>query len=256
MARRPTSRRGKTGIRIDLSGVEVQKKVPEGEYVAKVKSVKEEEGNAAPYLAWSFTIDGGDYEGATLYYNTSLAEQSLWNLRGLLEALDLDIPDSAFDLDTEDLVDRRVNLVVEIENYEGKRRPRVVDFSPVEDEEDEKPAKGKRRSAKDDDDDEDDRPTRKRRASSDDEDEKPARRRRGAAKDDDDEDEKPAKRGGKAAKKKSAPTQEDIDEMDEDGLEGFINEHDLDVDLSKYKTLRKMKAAVIDAAQDAEILGE
>lgn len=46
-------------------------------------------------------------------------------------------------------------------------------------------------------------------------------------------------------------TEDDIQEMSEDELEELIEKHELDVDLSDHKTLRKQKNAVIDACEEA-----
>lgn len=51
-------------------------------------------------------------------------------------------------------------------------------------------------------------------------------------------------------------TADDIKEMSEDELEALIEEHDLDVKIGKLKTLRKKRAAVLEAAEEAEILDE
>ena len=51
-------------------------------------------------------------------------------------------------------------------------------------------------------------------------------------------------------------TEEDINGMDQDQLENLVDAHELDVDLDDFKTLRKKRVAVIDAAEEAEILEE
>lgn len=48
-------------------------------------------------------------------------------------------------------------------------------------------------------------------------------------------------------------TEDEIQEMNEDELEEVIERFELDVDLSDYKTLRKMKNAVIDACEEAAL---
>jgi phage portal protein BeeE len=44
--------------------------------------------------------------------------------------------------------------------------------------------------------------------------------------------------------------------MNQDELEELIEEHELEVDLDEHKTLRKKRAAVVDAAEEAGILAE
>lgn len=60
-------------------------------------------------------------------------------------------------------------------------------------------------------------------------------------------------KAGKAGKagKKAAVTEEEVQEMNEDELEALIEEQELDVDLSEFKTLRKKKNAVVDAMEEA-----
>jgi hypothetical protein len=186
-------RKGSSSVRVDLSKVETRKKVEEGEYEVVVTEVTQEEGQKAPYLKWKFKIDEGtDSDGGVLYLNTSLSEQSLWNLKTLLDALGVDIPEDEFDLDLEDLIDQRCMVSVELETYEGKKQSRVVDFWAVEPEPEEE--------------------------------------------------------------KKDKLTQEQINDMDESELEDIVKDYDLDVDLDKFRTLRKKQTAVIDAAEKAEML--
>jgi hypothetical protein len=51
-------------------------------------------------------------------------------------------------------------------------------------------------------------------------------------------------------------TADDINGMNQDELEALIEEHELDIDLDDYKTLRKKRTAVVDAAEEAGILAE
>lgn len=47
-----------------------------------------------------------------------------------------------------------------------------------------------------------------------------------------------------------AVTEDEVQEMNEDELEKVVEQFELDIDLSDYKTLRKMKNAVIDAMEE------
>lgn len=221
---RSSSRRSKSkGISIpNLADVEARIDVPDGEYLVKVEEVTQEDGDKAPYLKWVFVIAEGKSEGGKLYNNTSLSEKALWNLKTLLEALGVEIPEEEFDIEPEELVDLELMVSVELETFEGKKRPKIVDFWPVEPE---PPARGKSRRGKEA------------------ENEKPVR---GKA--------KPAR--GRAAKEPDPITQDDINGMDQEELEAFCDENKLEVDLGKLKTLRKMRAAVIDAAEEEKLLAE
>ena len=199
MARMKDKKKAKrTSLRIPgMKDVEGKRPlVAEGEYNVEVVAVEEREGQNAPYLAWELKVVGGKFDGAKLYHNTSLAPQALWNLRGLLEAIGVDVPDDDTDMDTDDFLGKTCGVVIEHETYEGKKQARITDIHPA--------AEGD-----DDGDSDDDEPkasaskSRKKRDEDDEEDEAPkSRRSRRAARDDDgEEDESKAK--GKKSKKKS-----------------------------------------------------
>ncbi len=283
MARTNRKTRSK-GISVNFKGVEGKlSAITEGEYQAKVLTVTQEEGQAADYLKWEFELEGDGVDGRKVYLNTSLAPQALWNLRGLLEALGVEVPDDEMDIDPTELEGMPIGLLIENETYEGKKRPRVADYFPAEEDakpskkkkkskaveedddedEDDKPKKQtraeKRRAAKakseEDDDDEDEKPVRKSRRSRDEDDEededtkKSSRRSRGkSSRDDDDEDEEDEKPTRKSSKKKSkGPSEDEVNDMSEEELEELIEESELDVDLQKVRTLTKKRNMVIDA---------
>lgn len=212
---------------LDFSNVETRVKVEEGEYEVAVEECEEKEGNQAPYLAWKFKIDeGSESDGGVLYLNTSMSEAALWNLKALFEALGIEV-DGEMEVDPSEYVGERCMVSVDLETFEGKKRPRIVDFWAV-------PKKGKTAT-------------------------------KGKAKpaEEDEPEEKPARGKGKpAGKGKGKPepeekenlTQDQITDMDEDELEDIVKEYDLEVDLSKFKTLRKKQTAVVDAAEKADVL--
>ena len=121
-----------SSVRLDLSEVETRVLLDEGEYHLVVEEITQEDGDKAKYFKWKFRVAAGDFDGQWLYYNTSLAPQSLWNLRTLLEALEVNIPDEAFDLDLEELVGMEMMGSVAHEIYEGKKQSKLVDFWTIE----------------------------------------------------------------------------------------------------------------------------
>lgn len=219
---------------LDFSNVETRVKVEEGEYEVAVEECEEKEGQAAPYLAWKFKIDeGSESDGGVLYLNTSMSEAALWNLKALFEALGIEV-DGEMEVDPSEYIGERCMVSVELKTFEGKKRPHIVDFWAVPKKDKKATTKGK---AKPKDEEEEDEPE-----------EKPARGK--------------SKPAGKADKSKGKPepeekenlTQDQITDMDEDELEDIVKEYDLEVDLSKFKTLRKKQTAVVDAAEKADVL--
>lgn len=197
MARRQSK---KSTIRLDFSNVESRKQVDEGEQLLEVVEVERKDGNAGDYLAWKLKNE----DGGVLYNNTSLSEQSLWATKAFLEALGVEIPEDEIDLDLEDMVGRTMMANIEHETYQGKKRPRIVDYWAADEEEEEE-----------------------------------------------EEDKKKGKDKKKKKKKEpEKPSEDDVMDMSEDELEDVISEQELDIDLSKFKTLSKKRQAVVDALED------
>lgn len=62
--------------------------------------------------------------------------------------------------------------------------------------------------------------------------------------------------GGEGGGESGELSADDISGMNQDELEELVEEHELDVDLEEHKTLRKKRTAVVDAAEEAGLLGE
>lgn len=127
-------------IDVDFTGVEAGGRVtPEGEYVAEVVSVEGKRSEAdKPYLAWTLKVVGdANHEGNRLYYNTSLQKQALWNLRQFLEAMGIETQGGAMQLDLKSYVGLQLGVEVDIEEYKGKEKSRIVDVFVLTDDEDE-----------------------------------------------------------------------------------------------------------------------
>lgn len=218
--------RGKAGVKsVDLSDVETFVAFPEGKFHLRVKEIEEGEGDAGDYWKWVFEDASKKPVDGTVTHITSFAKQALFNLKSLLESLEVEIPDSEFDLDISDMIGLEMMAETaqeDVETDNGRRTyTRIVDHWPVGEEGD-KPGAGKGR---------------------------------GRDKDKEDEEERPARgRGEKRSKEKDAITEEDVNDMSQDELEETIEEHKLDIDLGDFKTVSKMRAAVIDALKDAEVI--
>ena len=129
-------------IEVDMRGVSSKGICPEGIHKVKVQKITQEisEKSAKPYLAWELRTS----DGYTLYHNTSLQPQALFNLKNVLLALGYEIPDAILRLDLRDLKGREAYVEVMHEVYEGKKRARIaqflmpdeVDEEELEDEED------------------------------------------------------------------------------------------------------------------------
>ena len=131
----------KKGVSVDLSGVETGgKAIPEGVYTVKVNEAELAESQTGnPMVKFVFEVTEGKNKGAKLFENCSLQPQALFKLKNLLMALGYDIPEGAFDLEVDDLLDLECQVEVAHEKYEGKTKSRIVEYigEDSDDEEDE-----------------------------------------------------------------------------------------------------------------------
>lgn len=124
-------RKNLKGITVDLSGVETSAtNIKEGVYPVIVEGVTLEESrnSGKPYIKFVFEVSEGGAKGFKLFHNCSLQPQALFNLKAVLQALGFEIPGQAFDLDLGELIGLGCHVEVAHETYEGKKRPRIVDF--------------------------------------------------------------------------------------------------------------------------------
>lgn len=211
-----------SGVSVDFTGVDAGgRSLPDGQYASSVEGIPElktsaESGNQ--YISWTFKVSEGKYKGRKVWHNTSLQPQALFNLRNLLEAMGIEVDEGEMDLELPDFEGVDVGLIVVNEKYEGKDRPRVTEFIPVED------VDGDGEGGDDDDDDDDEPPAKKSKKEA----AAPAKGKKAPPKDEDeddeaddeDDDEPPAKKGKKPApapaKSKKAPAKDEDEDEDED----------------------------------------
>src|ERR1700761_8625136 len=132
MAKKSTKRT----VTVDFEGVESGgRSLADGTYLAEITEAvqKESKSSGEPMIVLKWKVVSGKGKGVVLYDNCSLQPQALWKLKGLLEALGEDVPDSTLDLDLDDLVERQATVVVTNEKYEGKDRPRITEYASAED---------------------------------------------------------------------------------------------------------------------------
>lgn len=266
-----TNKKKATSVKVDFTGVETRVLLPEGVYNAKVAEVELEPNDGKPYLKWTFrTIDDDPkLNDKPLYNNTSLQPQSLWVLGSLLETLGVERPDGAMDLDLEELVGLEIGLVVEHEEYQGKQRAKVVDFTPATDSDEDGDV------TVDDDDGDDDDDTGNSETYTEEQ---------VLEMDADELDELVESLGLKVKKSKKLATfaaavvtalegagligeadeggdedgdtytEDEVNEMDADELKELVKKHDLRV--KPLAKLSKYRAAVIEALEEADLIGE
>ena len=133
------AKRGKKkgGVSVNFDGVEAGgRSLVNGQYLFEVDGVPEvktsvESGNE--YITWVLKVAEGKGKGRKVWHNTSLQPQALWNLRGMLEAMGIEVDEGEMDLELEEFEGVQVGGVVVNEKYEGRDRPRIAEFIAVED---------------------------------------------------------------------------------------------------------------------------
>lgn len=218
-------------ISVDFTGVTGSTKIPEGDYPVRVKEITHETSSSGnPYLKWVFEVADGKHKGKQLFHNTSLQPQALFNLRNTLEALQYPVSSEAMKINLDELTGLEAAVAVELENYQGKDKPRIVDIfslDELEDEEDEDEDEDS--EDEDDSDDEDDESE-----DTDSEDEDEDEDEDSDSEDEDDEDD-----------------DEDSDDEDEDS-----DDEDEDEELEEYTEdeLKEMDdEELVDAAEEYEV---
>ena len=127
-----TQSRKRSDITVDFTGVEGGgggRILPEGEHTLEVAEIKEKMSrDDNPYLAWKWKVPSGDYKGTMVYDNTSLQPQALWRLKGLLEALGVDVDNGKQGINFGELTGKTCKVEIAREEYQGKTKHRISAF--------------------------------------------------------------------------------------------------------------------------------
>lgn len=206
-----------TAKTIDLTNVKDggnfnKKRMPEGDYPARITKVEDSKSGADEGFMWLFTIQVD--KGGTYPYYCKLVENQLWKVRNLCIAAGMNVPKKRLKLDPEKLVGKRIAVTLEDDEYEGKKQSVVQATFPLSELDD--------YAAGDDDD-----------AVGDDADD-----------DDDDEEYEAPPPKKKAAKKKAAPAPEPEEDEDEDEEDEDVEEEDELAGLDRDKLKRRLRKAV------------
>lgn len=226
MKRKPVekpSRRRKGNVdNIDFTGVKAGGSAPpEGRYKAKIIAAESKEGQESgePYreLTWEITSD--KCNGREVRFdNYSLQPQALFRLRGLLEALEVEVEEGGMDIDWDEIISDEKECIIDLLHDErnGNKYAKVAGIYPladggtVDDEEDSPKAKrGSSRGKSTSDESEDDDPPKRRRTSKDDDDDDDPAPRRRSRKDEDEEEEEDDKPRNRKLKKNAEVTFKD-----------------------------------------------
>lgn len=224
--------------KVDFTGVESYNIPEEGKKQVRILKVEEATSQGGnDVLKFTFEVIKGDDKGCRVIESFSLADNALWKLKSLLQALGMKC-DKKVTLDLDKLEGKELVIEVKHEEYNGTTRAKSNAFFKVgslnEDEDDDSDEDSEE---DDDEDEEEEKPVKKSKK----EDKKPSKKSKKPEPEDEDEDdedwededdeedEKPAKASKKSKKedkkadkkssKKSKRVEEDEDEDDEDDWE-------------------------------------
>lgn len=127
---------GQRVIEINLENIESRGVLEAGNYQAEVKSVElktSQSGNQM--LVWKFKVyDSMSDATSTVFHNTSLLPQALFNLKNLLIALGAEVPNGTMHLELDEYVGAFCGVTLDVETYDKKTRNRITNFFPLADE--------------------------------------------------------------------------------------------------------------------------
>lgn len=201
-----------------------KKRVPEGDYLARVVKVEDTEvkrGENKGRFQWLFTISLEKHPSAKYPYYCQLEENQLWKIRNLLIAAGINVPKKKLKLDPEKLVGKLIAVTMEDDEYEGKLNSSIGAIFPpseleggTDDEDDESDED----EDEDEEDDEPEPPKAKKRAKR--PEPEPEEEEEDEDEEDEEEEEDEEPEPPKKVKKKSKPkvTDEELEELDIDDI--------------------------------------
>ena len=109
------------------SGFEVY---PDDQFIVEIQeSSKVKKSDAGAYILWVGKIQEGEYEGKMISWNTSLLPQALWNLKAMLEVVELEWDEDGFEM--EDAFGKILGVENEVRDYEGTPRNTIINYYKI-----------------------------------------------------------------------------------------------------------------------------
>ena len=112
-------------VKVDFTGVESFNRASEGQHVAKIATADMRESQGGnDMISVAFEVTKGQDKGARVFENYPLAENALWKLKGMLQAIGMKC-EGKVQLDLDKLVGKVCIVEVSHEEYDGKTRARI-----------------------------------------------------------------------------------------------------------------------------------
>lgn len=127
---------GATAKAVDFSGVKERgsfspKRVPAGDYAAKIVKVEDAESKKTGEFQYLFTFKIEKFSQASYPYYCQLTENQLWKLRNLAVAAGLTVPKKRMKFDPNKVINKSVGITLEDDEYEGKEKSVIAAVFPL-----------------------------------------------------------------------------------------------------------------------------
>lgn len=115
----------------DAAGSFNKKRVPSGDYLAKIVKAEDAMAKGDNVFQYLFTIKLEKYSQYAYPYYCKLTENQLWKLRNLLIAAGINVPKKRVKLDPSKVVGKFIGVTMEDDEYDGKLQSSVSAVFPA-----------------------------------------------------------------------------------------------------------------------------
>ena len=115
----------------DATGSFNKKRVPAGDYLAKITKAEDAVAKGDGVFQYLFTIRLEKYSQLAYPYYCKLTENQLWKLRNLLIAAGINVPKKRVKLDPSKVVGKFIGVTMEDDEYDGKLQSTVSAVFPA-----------------------------------------------------------------------------------------------------------------------------
>lgn len=113
-----------------------KKRIPAGDYLAKITKVEDAPAKGDGTFQYLFTIKIVKRPASILPYYCKLQENQLWKLRGILIAAGKSVPKTKSKVDPNSIVGKLIGVTIEDSDYDGKEQSEINGVFPASELED------------------------------------------------------------------------------------------------------------------------
>lgn len=108
-----------------------KKRIPAGDYLAKITKVQDAKAKGDDQFQYLFTIQVAQFPTTAYPYYCKLVENQLWKLRNLLIAAGISVPKKKIKVEPSKIVGRTIGVTVEDDEYDGKEQSVIQAVFPA-----------------------------------------------------------------------------------------------------------------------------